>query len=181
MNPLVAGVVAMAGVVAVSNFLVRIQINDWLTWGALSYPIAFLVTDLINRRVGPDAARRVVYIGFACGVALSLYTSTVRIALASGTAFLLAQLADVWLYDRLRRLAAWWRAPLISSTVASALDTALFFSLAFALTEVPWVTLAIGDYGVKVAVACTMLIPFRLLMGKRDLGGTAAEAPTRTT
>ena len=140
MNPLVAGVAAMAGVVAASNFLVQIQINDWLTWGALSYPIAFLVTDLINRRVGPDAARRVVYVGFACGVVLSLYTSTVRIALASGTAFLLAQLADVWLYDRLRRRTAWWRAPLISSTVASALDTALFFSLAFALTEVPWVT-----------------------------------------
>ena len=181
MNPLVAGVAAMAGVVAASNFLVQIQINDWLTWGALSYPIAFLVTDLINRRVGPDAARRVVYVGFACGVVLSLYTSTVRIALASGTAFLLAQLADVWLYDRLRRRTAWWRAPLISSTVASALDTALFFSLAFALTEVPWVTLAIGDYGVKIAVACAMLVPFRLLMGRRDLGGTAGESPTRGT
>lgn len=181
MNPLVAGVAAMAGVVAASNFLVRIQINDWLTWGALSYPIAFLVTDLINRRVGPDAARRVVYIGFACGVALSLYTSTARIALASGAAFLLAQLADIWLYDRLRRRTAWWRAPLFSSTVASALDTALFFTLAFALTEVPWVTLAIGDYGVKIAVACAMLVPFRLLMGRRDLGRAAGAPPTRAT
>ncbi len=178
MSWFVAGVVAMTGVVAVSNFLVRIPISDWLTWGALSYPIAFLVTDLINRRVGPDSARRVVYVGFACGVALSLFTSTARIALASGAAFLLAQLADVWLYDRLRRLAAWWRAPLVSSTLASALDTALFFSLAFALTGLPWVTWAIGDYGVKVAVAGAMLIPFRLLMGERDLGGSSRKLPS---
>ena len=178
MNPLVLGVVAMTGVVAASNFLVRIPINDWLTWGALTYPIAFLVTDLINRRVGPDAARRVVYFGFACGVALSLYTSTTRIALASGSAFLLAQLADVWLYNRLRRLAAWWRAPLFSSTVASALDTALFFSLAFASTGLPWVTWAIGDYGAKLAVAGAMLVPFRLMMGERDLGRANAKLPT---
>ena len=173
MNPLAAGVAAMAIIVAASNFLVRIPINDWLTWGALSYPIAFLVTDLINRRLGPDRARRVVYVGFACGVALSLFTSTVRIALASGTAFLLAQLADVWLYDRMRRL-AWWRAPLVSSTLASALDTALFFSLAFAFSGLPWVTWALGDYAVKVAVACALLLPFRLLMGERDLGRSTA-------
>ncbi len=170
MHWFVAGVVAMTGVVAASNFLVRIPINDWLTWGALSYPVAFLVTDLINRRVGPGAARRVVYVGFACGMILSLFTSTVRIALASGAAFLIAQLADVWLYDRLRRITAWWQAPLISSAAASVLDTALFFSLAFAATGLPWVTWAIGDYGVKVAVAAAMLLPFRLLMGKRDLG-----------
>ncbi len=170
MYPLAAGVVAMAIIVAASNFLVRIPINDWLTWGALSYPVAFLVTDLINRRLGPGTARRVVYAGFACGVALSLFTSTVRIALASGTAFLLAQLADVWLYDRMRRLLAWWRAPLVSSTLASALDTALFFSLAFAFTGEPWVTWAFGDYAAKVAVACAMLLPFRLLMGERDFG-----------
>ena len=180
MNWFVTGVVAMTSVVAVSNFLVRIPINDWLTWGALSYPIAFLVTDLINRRVGPDSARRVVYVGFACGVALSLLTSTPRIALASGAAFLLAQLADVWLYDRMRRLAVWWRAPLVSSTVASALDTALFFSLAFAATGLPWVTWAIGDYGVKIAVACAMLIPFRMLMGARDLGRTGGKQPAGT-
>ena len=177
MNPLVTGVVAMTVVVAASNYLVRIPINDWLTWGALTYPVAFLVTDLINRRVGPDAARRVVYAGFACGVALSLYTSTARIALASGSAFLLAQLADVWLYNRLRRLAAWWRAPLVSSTIASALDTALFFSLAFASTGLPWVTWAIGDYGAKLAMACAMLVPFRLMMGKRDLGRVNAGNP----
>ena len=176
MNPFVAGVIAMTTVVAVSNYLVRIPINDWLTWGALSYPIAFLVTDLINRRLGPDAARRVVYAGFACGVVLSLFTSTVRIALASGAAFLIAQLADVWLYNRLRRLETWWQTPLVSSTVASVLDTALFFSLAFAATGLPWVTWAIGDYGVKVAVACAMLIPFRLLMGRRDFARTDSAA-----
>ena len=177
MNWFVAGIVAMTSVVAASNFLVRIPINDWLTWGALSYPVAFLVTDLINRRMGPGSARRVVYVGFACGVALSLFTSTARIALASGTAFLLAQLADVWLYDRLRRLGAWWRAPLVSSTLASALDTALFFALAFAFTGLPWLTWAIGDYGVKIGVACAMLVPFRLLMGERDLGRTDRELP----
>ena len=183
MNWFVAGVVAMAVVVAVSNILVQYQINDWFTWGTFSYPVAFLVTDLINRRLGPAPARRVVYVGFACGVALSLYmalslqATTVRIALASGTAFLLAQLADVWLYNRFRRLATWWQTPLISSTVASVLDTVLFFSLAFAFTEVPWVTLAIGDYGAKVAVACAMLVPFRLLMGERDLGHGGGKLP----
>ena len=181
MNWFVAGVVAMTSVVAASNFLVQIQINDWLTWGSFSYPVAFLVTDLINRRVGPKAARRVIYVGFACGVVLSVYTSTERIALASGTAFLLAQLVDVWLYNRLRRIVTWWQTPLISSTVASTLDTALFFSLAFAFTEVPWVTLAIGDYGAKIAVACAMLLPFRLLMGERDLGRRDKKLPTRAT
>ena len=183
MNWFVAGVVAMAVVVAVSNILVQYQINDWFTWGTFSYPVAFLVTDLINRRLGPRPARRVVYVGFACGVALSLYmalslqATTVRIALASGTAFLIAQLSDVWLYNRFRRLATWWQTPLISSTAASVLDTVLFFSLAFAFTEVPWVTLAIGDYGAKVAVACAMLVPFRLLMGERDVGSTDRRLP----
>ena len=178
MNWFVTGVVAMAVVVAVSNYLVQFQINDWLTWASFSYPIAFLVTDLINRRLGPGPARRVVYVGFACGVALSLLSSTARIALASGTAFLLAQLADVWLYNRLRSLATWWQTPLISSTVASVLDTVVFFSLAFAFTEVPWVTLAIGDYGAKLAVACAMLVPFRLMMGERDLGRVNAGSPS---
>ena len=186
MNWFVTGVAAMAVVVAVSNILVQYQINDWFTWGTFSYPVAFLVTDLINRRLGPGPARKVVYVGFACGVALSLYmalslqATTVRIALASGTAFLLAQLADVWLYNRYRRLATWWQTPLISSTVASVVDTVLFFSLAFAFTDVPWVTLAIGDYGAKVAVACAMLIPFRLLMGARDAGTMSGEVPARS-
>ena len=167
MNALHLGIAAMAVTVAASNFLVQIPINDWLTWGALTYPIAFLVTDLVNRRRGPADARHVVMVGFVIGVGLSFFTSTVRIALASGTAFLLAQLLDVWLYNRMRRL-SWWRAPLISSSIASAFDTALFFSRAFAATGLPWVTWAIGDYGVKLAVAALMLVPFRVLMGARD-------------
>ena len=161
------GIAAMALIVAASNHLVQSQINDWLTWGALTYPVAFLVTDLVNRRSGPAAARRVVLFGFAIGVVLSIASSTLRIALASGVAFLLAQLADVWLYHRMRRR-VWWQAPLVSSSIASALDTALFFSLAFALTGLPWITLGIGDYGVKLAVAGVMLVPFRMLMGERD-------------
>ena len=157
------GVIAMAVVVTLSNIAVQYPINDWLTWGALTYPVAFLVTDLTNRRLGAGAARNVVYVGFAVAVALSIWLATPRIALASGAAFLVAQLLDVSIFDRLRN-AAWWRAPLISSTIASALDTALFFSLAFAATGLPWVTWAIGDFGVKIAVALVLLIPFRLLM-----------------
>lgn len=168
----------MSLVVAASNYLVQIPINDWLTWGAFTYPIAFLVTDLTNRRLGPSVARKVVYVGFALGVALSFYTATGRIAIASGAAFLCAQLLDVWLYNRLRRAGAWWRAPAISSTIASAVDTVLFFSLAFAFTEVPWVTLAVGDYGAKLAVAAAMLIPFRLLMGREDWSGAGARGQT---
>ena len=158
------GIAAMAVVVTSANILVQYPINDWLTWGAFTYPISFLVTDLTNRALGPSAARRVVYVGFALAVILSLLLAPVRIALASGTAFLAAQLLDIYVFDRLRR-GSWWRAPLISSTAASALDTALFFALAFAGTAVPWVTLAIGDYGVKLALAAFMLIPFRALMG----------------
>ena len=161
------GIAAMALIVAASNHLVRIPVNDWLTWGAMTYPAAFLVTDLVNRRSGPAEARRVVWIGFAIGVLLSLFSSTLRIALASGAAFLFAQLADVSLYHRMRRL-AWWQAPLVSSSIASALDTALFFTLAFAFTGLPWITWGIGDYGVKLAVAGVMLVPFRVLMGERD-------------
>ncbi|MGI9450245.1 MAG: queuosine precursor transporter [Geminicoccaceae bacterium] len=157
------GVVAMAAVVTASNIAVQYPINDWLTWGALTYPVAFLVTDLTNRRLGVGGARNVVYVGFAFAVALSIWLATPRIALASGAAFLVAQLLDVSIFDRLRN-ATWWRAPLISSTVASALDTALFFSLAFAATGLPWVTWAIGDFGVKIAVALVLLIPFRLMM-----------------
>ena len=154
------GVVAMAIIVAASNVLVQYPINDWLTWGALSYPIAFLVTDLTNRTLGPAAARRVIFVGFALAVILSLWLATPRIALASGSAFLVAQLLDVIVFNKLRDQ-SWWQAPLISSSIASAVDTALFFSLAFAGTVVPWVTLAIGDYGVKLALALLMLIPFR--------------------
>lgn len=168
------GVFAMVVVVCASNVLVQIPINDWLTWGALSYPVCFLITDVTNRAIGPQPARRVVYAGFAIAVVLSVYLATPRIAIASGAAFLLAQITDIFIFNRLRRL-AWWRAPLISSTVASALDTTLFFSLAFAATGLPWVTWALGDYAVKVGVALVMLIPFRLLL--RMTAPAAQQAP----
>ena len=157
------GVLAMAFVVTLSNVLVQHQINDWLTWAAFTYPVCFLVTDLTNRALGPAMARRVVYVGFAVAVLLSIYFAGPRIALASGTAFLCAQLLDVYVFNRMRR-AAWWQAPFVSSTLASALDTALFFSLAFVGTGIPWVTLALGDYVVKLAMALAMLLPFRALM-----------------
>lgn len=153
----------MGVLIVASNILVEIPINEWLTWGALTYPICFLVTDLTNRARGPEVARRVVYAGFVVGVAASLLLANPRIAAASGTAFLIAQLLDVFIFNRLRR-AAWWQAPLASSLLGSAIDTALFFSLAFAFTGLPWITWAIGDFGVKVAVALVMLLPFRLLM-----------------
>jgi len=158
--------VAMAAVVVASNVLVQFPLGDWLTWGAFTYPFAFLVTDLTNRRLGTDAARRVAIAGFVAAVVLSIWLATPRIALASGTAFLTAQLLDVTLFDRLRRR-PWWQAPLASSTLASIWDTAVFFSLAFAGTGLPWVTWAVGDLGVKLAMALALLIPFRALMGSR--------------
>ncbi len=172
-------VAAMAAVVVVSNVAVQFPINDWLTWGALTYPVAFLVTDLTNRRLGAAATRRVVYVGFAIAVALSVWAAGPRIALASGSAFLAAQLLDVLIFDRLRRSGAWWRAPLVSSLSASALDTALFFSLAFAFTGLPWITWGLGDFGVKAGMALALLIPFRALMrvvaaAAADVGESAA-------
>lgn len=167
------GILAMVLVVTVSNVAVQYPINDWLTYGALTYPIAFLVTDLTNRGLGARAARNVVYAGFAVAVCLSIWLATPRIAVASGAAFLVAQLLDIAVFDRLKR-ASWWRAPLISSTVASILDTVLFFSLAFAGTGLPWITWAIGDYGVKIAVALALLIPFRLAL---KVVPPASEAP----
>ncbi|MFC4353464.1 queuosine precursor transporter [Fodinicurvata halophila] len=157
------GLVAMTLLVTASNILVQYPINDFLTFGALTYPACFLVTDLCTRALGAQQARRVVLAGFAVAVLLSLVLATPRIALASGAAFLTAQLLDVFIFDRLRR-AAWWQAPLLSSFLASAIDTALFFGLAFWGTTVPWVTLGLGDYGVKVALALVMLIPFRALI-----------------
>jgi len=181
------GIFAMAVVVTASNVLVQYPFNNWLTWGAFSYPVAFLVTDLSNRYMGVAAARRVVIAGFILAVGMSIWFATTRIAIASGTAFLTAQLLDVSVFDRLRQ-GTWWRAPLVSSFVGSALDTALFFSLAFApafaalganadwaLQTVPllgigttaplWVSLAVGDFGVKVALALIALIPFRITLG----------------
>ena len=157
------GILAMTVIVTVSNVAVQFPINDWLTWGALTYPVSFLVTDLTNRALGTASARRVVYVGFTVAVVLSVAVAGWRIAAASGLAFLLAQLLDIAIFDRLRR-AAWWHAPFVSSILASALDTAVFFALAFAGTGLPWVTWALGDYGVKLAMALALLLPFRAAM-----------------
>lgn len=162
---MVVAAIAMVAVVAASNYLVQFPLNDWLTWGAITYPLSFLVTDLTNRAFGPARARQVVYVGFALGVALSIWLADWRIAAASGTAFMVGQLLDITVFDRLRR-AAWWQAPLLGSVLGSIVDTALFFSLAFAGTDVPWMTLALGDLAVKLVLAVFFLAPFRALMGR---------------
>ncbi|MEH6403120.1 MAG: VUT family protein [Sneathiella sp.] len=164
---LVIGVIAMAVVVTASNILVEIPINDWLTWGALSYPFAFLVTDLTNRALGPEKARVVVGVGFVAAVAMSLIFADARIAIASGAAFLFAHLLDIFMFDKLRQ-ATWWKAPIFSSVIASFLDTVIFFSLAFAGTGLPWETWALGDYGVKLAMVAVLIIPFRGMLKFTD-------------
>ncbi len=156
-------VLAMAVVVVASNWLVQFPINDVLTWGAITYPFSFLVTDLTTRLQGPERARRAVWAGFALAVLLSAWLATPRIALASGAAFLAGQLLDIRVFQRLRA-GSWWRAPLASSTAGSAVDTAIFFSLAFAGTGLPWVTLALGDLGVKLLLAVLALAPFRAVL-----------------
>ena len=165
----------MALVVALSNYLVQFPFNyfgmkDLLTYGAFSYPIAFLITDLTNRKYGKIFARKIVYLGFVLGIALTLYFSTdfsnlisKRVALGSGVAFLVAQLLDVQIFDKLRKK-VWFVAPLISSLVGSTIDTFLFFSIAFYGTGVNWISLSFGDLLVKIFVAVLMLIPFRLLL-----------------
>lgn len=160
---LVLAIVLMAVVITVSNILVAYPINDWLTWAAFTYPLVFLITDVSNRNLGARYARQVIYIGFAVAVLLSLYFADVRIAVASGLAFLVGQLCDVAIFDQLRRR-SWWQAPLISSSIASIVDTVLFFGIAFISTGLPWISLATGDYLVKLALALVMLIPFRLLL-----------------
>lgn len=157
------GIAAMALVVVGSNYLVQFPINDWLTWGAFTYPAAFLVSDLLNRRFGPHAARRVAWAGFGFAVCVSLWAATPRIALASGTAFIVAQLLDIRVFHRLRD-GPWWRAPLFAVIPAAVLDTALFFSIAFAGMGLPWVSWALGDLGVKLLVGVFMLAPFRMFM-----------------
>ncbi len=156
-------VFCMGLVVVGSNILVQIPLNDWLTWGGLSYPVAFLVTDVLNRRFGPAAARRVVWVGFAAALIVSIWVASPRIALASGLAYLCAQLIDIRVFDRLRD-GAWWRAPLISGVIGAVVDTAVFFSVAFAGTGTPWVTWLAGDLLIKLAVNISMLAPFRALM-----------------
>ena len=165
----------MGVVVLASNYLVQFPIKYYgleevLTYGAFSYPIAFLITDLANRTYGKIIARNIVYIGFTIGVSFTLIFSTnfsdlisVRIALGSGAAFLIAQLLDVQIFDRLRKR-KWFVAPLTSSLIGSTVDTFLFFSISFYGTNVPWISLSLGDLTVKIFVALVMLIPFRLLL-----------------
>jgi len=160
-------VTAMMAIVASANWLVQFPINDWLTWGALTYPVSYFVTDLTNRLKGAAAARKVVWFGFALAVAVSVFLAGPRIALASGTAFLCSQMLDIKVFDRLLRR-GWWQPPLFSSAVGSAVDTFLFFVLAFYATGVPWVTLAIGDYGVKLAIALLMLMPWWIALRKHS-------------
>ena len=166
----------MGVVVLTSNYLVQFPIKHYgleeiLTYGAFSYPIAFLITDLTNRSYGKIVARKIVYIGFALGVTFTLLFSTnftdlisVRIAIGSGTAFIVAQLIDVQVFDKLRQK-NWFVAPLTSSFIGSTVDTFLFFSISFYGTGVSWLTLSLGDLLVKIFVALIMLIPFRLLLG----------------
>ena len=166
---------SMGLVVALSNYLVQfpityLNLEEIFTYGAFSYPIAFLITDLANRRYGKEIARKIVYIGFVLGLFLTLYFSTdfsnlisKRIAVGSGIAFLTAQLLDVQVFDKLRTK-AWFVAPFISSLIGSVIDTFLFFSIAFYGTGINWITLSFGDLFVKIFVAIIMLIPFKLLL-----------------
>jgi hypothetical protein len=207
---LLPGIIAMAALVVASNILVQFLILEGLlTWGAFTYPFAFLVTDIMNRLYGASAARRVVLAGFITGVVCSLIGSQImlefgpavplRIAVASGTAFLVAQLVDVFIFSKLRD-GTWWKAPLTSTLVSSTIDTALFFTLAFSLSislgaaaddqigwaseSVPfllsgpmaplWVTLAVADWGVKIAIALVALIPFRLIIAQRNINVKSA-------
>jgi uncharacterized PurR-regulated membrane protein YhhQ (DUF165 family) len=192
---LVIAIAAMAAVVTASNFLVQfplqarlgaLNLADLLTWGAFTYPLAFLVTDLTNRQFGPAMARKVVYAGFVLAVGLSIWLATPRIAIASGSAFLVAQMLDVFIFNRLRKL-AWWMPPLTSSVIGSLIDTLVFFSLAFSATfgfigpnddfatgaspllgilslEAPrWVSWALGDLSVKLLMALALLAPYGAL------------------
>ena len=165
----------MGLVVLASNYLVQFPfkyygLEEILTYGAFSYPIAFLITDLANRSYGKIVARKVVYIGFTIGISFTLLFSTnfgdlisIRIAVGSGTAFIVAQLLDVQIFDQLRKK-KWFIAPLTSSLIGSTIDTFLFFSISYYATGIPWFTLSLGDLAVKVFVALLMLIPFRILL-----------------
>ncbi len=199
-NSLLPGVAAMAAIVLASNILVQHLFGQWLTWGAFTYPFAFLVTDLVNRFQGARAARTVVWAGFATGVGCSLVGTqiigeagplvTLRVALASGIAFLAAQMLDVAIFDRLRS-GAWWRAPLVSTLVGASLDTVIFFTIAFSASlawlepandvswanehlallgvgpSAPlWTSLAVADWSVKLLLAVLALVPFRLLVAR---------------
>tara|TARA_Y100000022_G_C13155431_1_gene331495 strand:- start:95 stop:643 length:549 start_codon:yes stop_codon:yes gene_type:complete len=165
----------MGVVVLSSNYLVQFPINYYglnkiLTYGAFSYPIAFLITDLANRSFGKIVARKIVYFGFFLGITFTVLFTTdfadyisIRIAIGSGSAFIVSQLLDVQIFDKLRKK-EWFVAPLTSSMIGSTVDTFLFFSIAFYATGVPWITLSLGDLAVKILVSLLMLIPFRLLL-----------------
>ena len=167
--------ILMGVVVLSSNYLVQFPINYYglseiLTYGAFSYPVAFLITDLANRFYGKFVARKIVYIGFFIGIIFTLLFSTdfadlisIRIAIGSGVAFITAQLLDIQIFDRLRQK-EWFIAPLTSSFIGSTVDTFLFFSISFYGTGVPWITLSLGDLTVKLFVALIMLIPFKILL-----------------
>lgn len=163
LRPLWRPILAMAAVIVLSNVLVQFVINDWLTWGAFTYPLIFLVTDLTNRAVGPAAARKVAAVGFVMAVVVSLALAPWRIALASGTAFLAAQVLDIAVFNRLRQ-ASWWKAPLIGSLLASVIDTAIFFYIAFAGSEFDWLMLGAGDLAVKWLMALVLLAPYRAML-----------------
>lgn len=200
-RPILLGIMAMAVIVVASNILVQFLFGSWLTWGAFTYPLAFLVTDVMNRLYGKSAAQRVVFVGFVVGLICSFIGTqimgefgplvTLRIAIGSGVAFLTAQLVDVQIFNRLRE-GSWWRAPLVSSVVGAGLDTALFFAIAFSpslsfiapsvdvswagemlplLGVGPvaplWVSLAVADFGVKLALALIALVPFRMIVSGR--------------
>ena len=201
-NNYLPGIIAMAVIVVASNILVQYLFGDWLTWGAFTYPLAFLVTDVMNRVYGIAAARRVVFVGFCMGILCSLIGTqvmlqgdgysypavTLRVALGSGLGFLIAQMLDVQIFDRLRS-GPWWRAPLASTLIGSVIDTALFFTIAFSVMfnnlevasvpewaqgvvpllgsgpELPlWVSLAVADWLVKLSIALIALVPFRMLV-----------------
>jgi queuosine precursor transporter len=167
--------ILMGVVVLSSNYLVQFPINYYglseiLTYGAFSYPVAFLITDLANRFYGKFVAKKIVYFGFFIGIIFTLLFSTdfadlisIRIAIGSGVAFIMAQLLDIQIFDRLRKK-KWFIAPLTSSIIGSAVDTFLFFSISFYSTTVPWITLSLGDLAVKIFVSLAMLIPFKILL-----------------
>jgi uncharacterized integral membrane protein (TIGR00697 family) len=200
MKQLIPGILAMAVIVVASNILVQHPMGAYLTWGALTYPLSFLVNDIVNRLHGVSAARKVVLVGFVVGLICSVIGTqivgdfgplvTLRVAIGSATAFLVAQLLDITIFDRLRR-AAWWRAPLVSTLLGSSLDSAIFFTIAFSMSlsflepsnsvawaaengallgigpQVPfWVSLAVADWCVKLAIAVFGLLPFRLIVAK---------------
>lgn len=152
---------AMIFIIALSNYLVQFPINEWLTWGAFSYPFSFLVTELTNRFWGPKKAKRTVYIGFFFSLFISFFIATPKIAFASVTAFLAGQLADIHLFNKFREK-WWWQAPLFASLGASLIDTLLFWTLAFYGEAVPFIKWALGDFGLKCCFDALLLLPFRL-------------------